>query len=642
MRGTNLDMQPPYIAFLERMTRLPRSSKRSLVLAVDSALCVTASIVAYSLRMGVWAIWNPGIAKLALVGLTVMIPVLVVGKVYAAIFRYAGRGAFRTLLNAWLAYSAIFAVIVGLIGLEGVPRTSGFIQPIVFFGLLANSRLFARYLLVDLLNRKLSDETPRRVLIYGAGGAGQRLAASFDTEPSFQLVAYIDDDRKLDGQRLDGFPVIHSSKLEKVIEQFKVSDILLSLPELSRIERRAIVDRLSHHKVHVQILPPFKDLVSGQVSISDVRELEIDDLLGREPVPPMVAMIESTLKSKRVLVTGAGGSIGSELCRQIVAAGARMLVMVERSEYALYAIDKELRAQLASSGRACALEPVLASATDGAAIEELFARYKPETVFHAAAYKHVPLVEANPAEGVRNNVVGTRVTAEAAARHGARNFILISTDKAVRPTNVMGASKRTAELVVQALAQQHTETIFSMVRFGNVLGSSGSVVPLFRSQIAAGGPVTLTHRDVMRYFMTIPEAAQLVLQAAGLAKGGEVFVLDMGESVRIGDLARTMINLSGLSVRDADNPQGDIEIVEVGLRPGEKMFEELLIGDHPQPTAHERIFQATEESVPWAELLPLVEALSQTRDPQRVVAILKQLVTDFAHDEPRQRLKATG
>lgn len=628
-------------AFLESLTRLPRPTKRALVLLVDSLLCVLASIIAYSLRMGVWALWNPGIAKLVIAGLVVMVPVLIVANVYSAIFRYAGRGAFRTLFNAGIAYAVIFATIVGLVGLESVPRTSGLIQPIVFFGLLTNSRLFARYLLVDLLNRKLSGEAPRKVLIYGAGAAGQRLASSFDTEPNFILAAYLDDDPMLDGQRLDGIPVIHSSKLERALERYEVSDILLSLPELSRAERRGIVDRLSGHKVHVQILPPFSDMVSGQVSISDVRELEIEDLLGREPVPPMPRLIERTLTGRCVLVSGAGGSIGSDLCRQIMAAGASKLVMVERGEYALYAIHKELREAAVASGSECFLEPVLASATNRQAIDEIFSRFKPETVFHAAAYKHVPLVEANPVEGVRNNVLGTWIVAEAAERHDARNFILISTDKAVRPTNVMGASKRTAELVVQALAGRRSATIFSMVRFGNVLGSSGSVVPLFRSQIAAGGPITLTHRDVMRYFMTIPEAAQLVLQAAGLAEGGEVFVLDMGESVRIGDLARTMINLSGLSVRDECNPNGDIEIVEVGLRPGEKMFEELLIGDRPEGTAHERIFKAVEDSLPWHELEPILREISDTRDPDRVVGILEKLVPDFAHDRRRVALVST-
>ncbi|WP_161808701.1 polysaccharide biosynthesis protein [Tsuneonella troitsensis] len=617
--------------------------KRAFVLASDATLCAIASVLAYGLRVGAWAIWNTGVAKLVIVSLVVMLPVMIVSKVYSAIFRYAGRGAFRTLLHASAAYSVVFACIIGLIGLDYVPRTTGFIQPIIFFGLLTNSRLLARYLLVDMLNRKHSDGEPRSVLIYGAGSAGQRLASSFDTEPNYRLAAYVDDDPLMDGQRLDGVPVVHSSKLEDALKRYGVSDILLSLPELSRAERRTIVDRLSRLQVHVQVLPPFVDLVSGQVSISDMRELDIDDLLGREPVPPMEDLIADTLADKRVLVTGAGGSIGSDLCRQILAARPCTLILVERSEYALYAIDNELRANAKESGNeGIVIVPILASVTDAVSMDEIFARHLPETVFHAAAYKHVPLVEANPVEGVHNNVIGTRVAAECAGRHGARNFILISTDKAVRPTNVMGASKRASELIIQALAATDTDTIFSMVRFGNVLGSSGSVVPLFRAQIVAGGPITLTHREVMRYFMTIPEAAQLVLQAAGLARGGEVFVLDMGESVKIGDLARSMVNLSGLSIRDENNPTGDIEIVEVGLRPGEKMYEELLIGDNPEATAHQRILKATEASLPWDELRPILDELAKTRDEGRLIAILHCLVPGFAHDETRKRLRAPG
>lgn len=629
-----------FTAFLENVTDLPRFWKRAMVFAIDVACCALASIVAYSLRMGVWAIWNPGIGKLALVSVLIMVPVFLASPVYSAIFRFAGRGAFKTLFSVTLLYSILFVAVIGLGEFDGIPKTAAFIQPIVFFGFLTNSRLIARFLLVDVLHRGKNREQLRTMLIYGAGSAGQRLAASLDTEPDFKLVGYIDDDRRLAGQSLDGVPVYHSPQLESVIEKHSVTDILLSLPELNRTERTAIVQRLSRFKVHVQLLPPLRDIVSGRVSVNDLREVGIDDLLGREPVQPIPELIEKTVRDKCVLVSGAGGSIGSDLCRQILDGRPRRLVLVERSEYALYAIDAELRARAGAVGIDCTLEPVLASVSDATAMAEVFARQDPQTVFHAAAYKHVPLVEANVVEGVYNNVIGTRVIAETAVRHGVGNFILISTDKAVRPTNVMGASKRAAELVVHALAMNQSQTVLSMVRFGNVLDSSGSVVPLFRSQIAAGGPITLTHRDVVRYFMTIPEAAQLVLQAAGMAQGGEVYVLDMGESVKIGDLARSMINLSGLSVRDEDNPGGDIEIVEIGLRPGEKMFEELLIGENPEPTRHARILRATETALSWEALLPSLDTISTCRDTETILAVLKHLVPDFAHDAPRRELEA--
>ena len=453
------------------------------------------------------------------------------------------------------------------------------------------------------------------------------------SDPSMKLVGFIDDDKRLNGQDLDGDKVRWSRYLPQIIEKRQVSDVLLALPQVSRKRRAAIVRELGAFNVQVKTLPQISDIVGGEISLNDIRPLEIEDLLGREPVTPNGLLLARTVVGKNVLVTGAGGSIGSELCRQIVELGAAKLVLVEMSEYSLYAIERELIALAAASEReAPQIIPILTSVMNSERMLEIMQSFKIETIYHAAAYKHVPLVEANPAEGVRNNVLGTYNTADCARIAGVKDFILISTDKAVRPTNVMGASKRAAEQVVQAYAEQAKgKTRFSMVRFGNVLGSSGSVVPLFRQQIEDGGPITLTDKRITRFFMTIPEAATLVIQAAGMAKGGEVFVLDMGKPMRIEDLARTMVQLSGLSVRDDENPDGDIEISEVGLRPGEKLYEELLIGNDPQKTEHTQIMKAHEDFLAREELQNVLEGLSESKSPEQVVSWLQRLVPEFEH-----------
>ena len=448
-----------------------------------------------------------------------------------------------------------------------------------------------------------------------------------------RLHGFVDDDNRLKGQKMDGKKIFWSGQLVSLIEKHGITDILLALPNIPRKKRRAIVEDIQQFKVHVQTLPNMKEIIDGRVSFNDIRELDIEDLLGREPVTPNELLLGRTIIGKTVMVTGAGGSIGTELCRQIVKIGARRLILYEISEFSLYAIEKELQIYAKEHGHDhLEILPILGSVTDPKRLAFIFMRWKPETVFHAAAYKHVPLVEANPVEGVRNNILGTFETVNAAHKADVKDFILISTDKAVRPTNVMGATKRGAEQILQAFAAKSRTTKFSMVRFGNVLGSSGSVVPLFRQQIEAGGPITLTHRDVTRYFMTIPEAALLVVQAGGLAKGGEVFVLDMGKPVKIIDLARTMIQLSGLSVKDDARPDGDIEINEVGLRPGEKLFEELIIGNSPKPTMHERIMMAEENFTPWPELMDLLDALRDCRDRDETIQLLEKLVPEFEHN----------
>ena len=619
-------------AVLGKMAVLPRWQKRAIVFTSDLVLLITSIWIAYSLRIGEWIYWDESVRELALGAALVMVPSFLAAGVYQSIFRYAGTGMMAIMLRAFAFYTAAMTLIYLFWSIPGVPRTLGLLQPLVFFVLVAGSRVMFRFLMLDCLLRGRFGGEVRRVLIYGAGGAGQQLASSMRSDPSLRIVGYVDDDERLDGQKLDGNRVYSSADLPAVVSRHDVTDVLLALPSSTRKRQREIIKSLSPLQLNVKTLPRTQDIVGGKVSVSDLRPLEIEDLLGREPVRPNEVLLGRTVVGKAVLVSGAGGSIGSELCRQIVQIGASRLVLLEIGEYSLYTIERELIALCAKTGRSVDIVPALGSVTNGERVAELLAAHEVQTVYHAAAYKHVPLVEANPLEGVRNNVLGTYEIARAAEAAGVADFILISTDKAVRPTNVMGASKRAAEQVVQSFAARQSATRFSMVRFGNVLGSSGSVVPLFRRQIEAGGPNTLTDKRVTRYFMTIPEAANLVIQAGGLARGGEVFVLDMGKPVKIADLARAMVQLSGLSIRDAHNPDGDIAVVEVGLRPGEKLYEELLLDGNPQQTAHRRIMKAHEKFLPWSELQGLLRGLESCSNPLGIRELLQELVPEYRPD----------
>ena len=453
-----------------------------------------------------------------------------------------------------------------------------------------------------------------------------------------QVVGFLDDDTTLQSQNLNGLTIYSPEDLPTLAASRQIASVLLAMPGISRRRRNEILQQISQAHVAVRTLPSVTDLAQGKVSVSDLRELDIDDLLGRESVAPNQTLLTKNIRGKVVLVTGAGGSIGSELCRQILTVSPASLLLIEQSEFALYAIHQELEEKQAAT--TTKLVPLLASVQDTDRMREIISTWRPDTVYHAAAYKHVPLVEHNPAAGIKNNVLGTLRTAQAAQDNGVADFVLISTDKAVRPTNVMGASKRLAEMGLQALAESSVaterKTTFSMVRFGNVLGSSGSVVPRFRQQIRDGGPITLTHPEVTRYFMTIPEAAQLVIQAGAMAEGGDVFVLDMGEPVKIADLARRMVELSGLTVKDTENPDGDIEIEVTGLRPGEKLYEELLIGDNPGPTGHPRIMKAHEEFIAWGELETKITALEMalnTNDIGPMRQMMQELVAGYTPSE---------
>ena len=625
------------LAMLETLVALGRSEKRAILIVADALLCVAAVLVAFSLRLGRWEIFDREVGLAAVIALSSWLPIFLMRGTYSSILRFSGGRTMVGLGYSVLLYSIPLIVIFGIIGMTGIPRTLAFIQPLLFLLFLATARIIARYAVVDLLKRR-DIQQQSVVLIYGAGEAGQQLAMALRGDPGMRLVGFIDDDRKIEGEIIDGVPIYSRPKLPYLVDSFGVTDVLLALPHVTRSKRRRVMKSLEDWPIRVRMLPNMRQIIDEQVSVSDLRDVQIEDLLGRDPVPPNQLLLGRTIVGKTVMVSGAGGSIGSELCRQIVTMRPDRLILVESSEYGLYAIGQELQAVIAElpEGQQPELVEELGNVTDQPTVRRLLARWQPDTIFHAAAYKHVPLVEANPIAGIGNNVCGTLFMATEADRVGVANFVLISTDKAVRPTNVMGASKRVCELVLQGLAGRGSQTCFAMVRFGNVLGSSGSVVPLFREQIKNGGPVTVTHRDVTRFFMTIPEAAQLVIQAGAMAKGGEVFVLDMGKPVRIIELARTMINLSGLTVRDEDHPDGDIEISEVGLRQGEKLYEELLIGDDPKPTSHSRIMQAREAMLEWDELSVKLDALRLAMDDGRAAEcldILHQLVPEFRPPE---------
>jgi FlaA1/EpsC-like NDP-sugar epimerase len=626
--------------------------KQALAVVSDLIICAISVQLAMDLRLETHSSWDFPHTCLLFAGIVFFIPIFIGMGLYRAIFRFAGLQVIISLNKAVAVYAFIYAAVFTLIGIDEVPRSVGLLQPLIFGLGVVSSRLFVRSWLGGFGRTNYLGSTPR-ALIYGAGSAGRQLAGGLLTSSDVKIVGYVDDDDRLHGHNLNGLNIYSPHDLSRVAQNKQVSQIFLAIPSVSQRRRNEVINELQPLHLQVRTIPGLADLASGKVTISDLRELNIEDLLGREPVVPNTQMLAKNITGKLVMVTGAGGSIGSELCRQIIKAHPTCLLLVELSEFALYEIHRELEAVIkemvipdsedsldSKSAGVPKLVPLLANVRDALRMAEVLRTWRPATVYHAAAYKHVPLVEHNPAEGIKNNMLGTLVTATQAALHGVTDFVLVSTDKAVRPTNIMGTAKRLAEMVLQAKAasqvlkhgEMHSKTRFSMVRFGNVLGSSGSVVPLFRKQIAEGGPITLTDERMTRYFMTIPEAAQLVIQAAAMATGGDVFVLDMGQPVKILDLAKRMVELSGLTVLDSNNPMGDIEIQVTGLRPGEKLYEELLIGDNPLPTSHPRIMKAHEEFLPWDELESKLNILNSALDSNNVPVIrtlLKELVPGY-------------
>ncbi|RUO30345.1 nucleoside-diphosphate sugar epimerase/dehydratase [Aliidiomarina soli] len=608
---------------IRRLFSLPRETKRVVSLVIDVLALLFAYLFALSVRYETWYLPpDADVWGAIIIAIVVSLGLFAKFGLYRAVVRYMALSALMTVFFGVVSSSVVLALAVYVLGASVPPSV------IVNYTLMSLVLIGGLRLLMRALYEQHANKRKERVIIYGAGSAGRQLAQAISNGAEYHPVCFVDDDTTLHGSTMLGLRVRSPNELAHCIDECEAGRVLLAMPRISRARRKQILDFLEPLKVQVQTVPGMADMVDGNVSIDDLQDVNIEDLLGRDPVQPRQALMNTNIRGKRVLVTGAGGSIGAELCRQIIRCEPETLVLAEVSEFNLYRIERELSQAIAEGQLMVQLRPALCSVQDRKRLTELMQIFKIDTVYHAAAYKHVPIVEYNIVEGVRNNVFGTWNAAEAAATAGVSDFVLISTDKAVRPTNVMGATKRMSELVLQALAKREeskrdqqlegNHVTFSMVRFGNVLGSSGSVVPLFREQIINGGPVTVTDPEITRYFMTIPEAAQLVIQAGAMGSltarelknnGGSVFVLDMGEPVKIDYLARKLIRLMGLEVKDQNNPEGDIEITYSGLRPGEKLYEELLIGDNVQPTDHPRIMTACEADLPWADVKEILELL---------------------------------
>jgi len=613
-----------------RLLTLPRDRKRWLMVGADLILLPGALWVAYVLRFAD-ILPEPMRQAWWLFPATALFGVLIFSRLglYRTVVRFMGTRAIWSVaagvsLLALLMFSAAGLLQTGIT--RGVPVSFA----IIAFVFVGGVRFLVRAWYHWMLGRGSSIAEP--VIIFGAGAAGAHLATSLRVAGRFQNVAFVDEDRTLRGSLIDGIEIHDPGRIPELLALFPVRRILLAIPSASRGARRRILSQLEAYPVHVQTVPNTEELLTGSASLAQLRDVDIGDLLGRDPVPPIPELMARSLRGRVIMVSGAGGSIGSALCRVAVLEGVKTLVLYDHHEYALYAIGRELRTLVERKGLECQLIPIMGSVCNASRLRAVLRRFGVQTAFHAAAYKHVPMVEQNILEGVQNNVVGTEVFAEAAAECGVERFVLISTDKAVRPTSVMGATKRLAEIVLQDLAARSGTTIFAMVRFGNVLASSGSVVPLFHEQISRGGPVTVTHPNVTRYFMTLTEAAQLVVQAGAMATGGEVFVLDMGEPVRIVDLAKRLIRLHGLRVQDAQDLGGDIRIEFTGLRPGEKLYEELLIGDNATGTDHPKIMRAEEETLATDRVRAVLDELQQAERaaaPQWAYRVLRAAVVDF-------------
>lgn len=638
---------------------LPSRYKRLLQVVTDLVLVWLGLWLAYVVRLGLDYTVEP-FGKhywLFLAAPIIAIPSFYYFGLYRTVMRYAGKEVLYAIVKAVTLSALVFALFIYWFqsGSTLVPRSLVLSYWWLSIFILGGLRLLLReYFLGEWLETvghipftKQTNSLPR-VAIYGAGSAGNQLATALRMGKSMRPVAFIDDDDTIASRTIAGLKVYKPKHIEQMIEATGATEVLLAMPSATRSRRREVLAFLEPFPLHVRTIPGFMDLASGRVKVQDLQEVDIADLLGRDAVEPQMALFERCIKQQVVMVTGAGGSIGSELCRQILASGATTLILFEHSEFNLYSIQTELDARICKEGLSVQLIPILGSIRNLKRLREVMETWKVNTVYHAAAYKHVPMVEHNTAEGILNNVIGTLNTAQAAIAAQVEHFVLISTDKAVRPTNIMGSTKRLAEMVLQALSKEATSglfrddkntqqfennTRFTMVRFGNVLGSSGSVIPLFRGQIKRGGPVTVTHPKMTRYFMTIPEASQLVIQAGAMGQGGDVFVLDMGEPVKIVELAEKMINLTGLTVRSEANPSGEIAIEFSGLRPGEKLYEELLIGDNVSPTEHSMIMRADEAFLPWDELIVVVQELfdaAATGDCVLIRQLLRQTVDGYA------------
>lgn len=620
--------------FADRLARLPRAQKRLLMLLADVVGIPLVLWLAVSLRLGTIHHSAGSTEWIYVAVLATTIPVFIRKGLYRAVIRYLGPRAIMT-VTVGVSLSVVFLLILALawpkrtVPLGALPIYWAF--ALIYVG-------GTRFAVRGLLNFRWSNGT-QSVVIYGAGAAGVQLATGLVRSGRYHPVAFIDDNEALQGSTINGLEVFSLRSLPELVRDEGIAAVLLALPSQTRRRRQEILQAIEPLSLLVQTVPDYGDILAGNARVEDIRDVDAGDLLGRDSVPPNAKLLDACIHAKVVMVTGAGGSIGSELCRQILRLRPTRLLLFEMSELALYTVERELRLLATTEQLKVDVVALLGDAHHKNRVREIIQAYGVQTIYHAAAYKHVPIVEQNVVEGIYNNIFSTWHAAEAALECRVETFVLISTDKAVNPTNVMGATKRFAEIVLQGLQDRGVHTRFCMVRFGNVLESSGSVVPLFRDQIKRGGPVTVTHKDVIRYFMTIPEAAQLVLQAGSMAKGGDVFVLDMGKPVRIADLARRMISLMGLSVRDEENPDGDIEIVYTGLRPAEKLFEELLIGTNVTGTEHSMIMRAIEHSLPWQQVQQILDELSVALnrfDCDRARQLLMRTVVEY---RPAQELQ---
>ena len=604
---------------------LSRVVKRLIMMFVDVLLIVTILALSFSMRLGEW-FWPQGdLVYLLFFAPLVAIPIFIKFGLYRAIVRYIGFKALWVIVQAVSLYALVWGVIVLLSGAQGVPRSVILINWILGMLLIGGSRIIGRWWFSDKKSYSVNAFDKRKnVLVYGAGSAGIQLATALTYSQELNPIAFIDDEPTLSNHQIMGLKVYSSNNLGELVASMKIEEVLLAIPSVSRNRRNEIINNLEPYPVLVRTVPGVSELAQGKLKINDLNVVSINDLLGRDPVPPNQNYLRADITNKVVMITGAGGSIGSELCRQIIQLQPKKIVLFEQNEFSLYTIDQEL----IQKNLKIDIAPILGSVLDSKQVERVCKTFSVQTIYHAAAYKHVPMIELNNFSGIENNIFGTLSCAEAAVLSNVETFVLISTDKAVRPTNIMGATKRFSEMILQALSKKYNDkaTNFSMVRFGNVLDSSGSVIPLFNKQIKEGGPVTVTDPAIIRYFMTIPEAAQLVIQAGAMSKGGDVFVLDMGEPVKILYLAKKMIHLSGLNIKDSNNPNGDIEILFTGLRPGEKLYEELLIGDSVLETEHQLILRSNEEMLPWSDLKLILNKLKTSVDKQNLEGARQALI----------------
>ena len=602
---------------------LPRFVKQIVAIIVDLSLCVVSTWFAFYLRLDQFILIQGAALTAAMVSVSLALPVFWSLGLYKTIFRYSGFSIIISVSISLIIYGLLYFVVFGVYGVVGIPRSIGILQPMLLFFSVLSSRLFLKFLLGGNFLFKNKSQFLKKTLIYGAGSAGQQLVSAITNSSELKVVGFLDDDDRLHGQVLQSHEIYSPLKIVDLIKSKEVQLVLLALPSISRSRRNEILKSLSNYQLKVQTLPTVSDIIGGRVYFSDIKDLDVDDILNRDQVLPNTELLSKNITSKVVLVTGAGGSIGSELASQILKQNPQKLLLLELNEFALYKIYEELKI----ANENLKIIPLLVNVQDQTKVNEIFKTFKVDTVYHAAAYKHVPLVEGNISESVKNNVFATLAVAKAALSHSVENFVLISSDKAVRPTNIMGASKRLAELCVQGLYknEKNNRTKMSIVRFGNVLESSGSVIPKFKKQIKNGGPVTLTHSDVTRFFMTLTEASQLVIQAGAMSKDCDVFILDMGKSVKIKDLIYRIVQLSGLTVKDENNQEGDIEIKIVGLRSGEKLYEELLLGDNPQKTQHPKIQKAQDPFIPFNQLEVDLNNLKTLVDNNEVANIKKML-----------------